>query len=106
MSFAHYLKKILKFDSIPKNMQSTRPIVLRLYRSLLKEGKKWKAYNFREYIVRTTKNSFQKYKNETDVNKIHELISKAERDLEVVKRQGLIQNMYTKDKIVLEINKK
>lgn len=87
-------------------MESTRPIVLKLYRSLLKEGKKWKPYNFREYIIRSTRNSFQKYKNETDVNKIKELIAKAERDLDLVKRQGYIQNMYTKDKIVLELDKK
>lgn len=86
-------------------MQATRPIALKLYRSLLKEGRKWKAYNYREYILRSTKDSFRRFRNETDPVKIGQLLDKGAKDLEVVTRQGIIQNAYTKDKIVLEIKK-
>lgn len=98
-------KKIRVLIFVFHNMASTQPVVLKLYRSLLKEGRKWHAYNFREYILRTTRESFRRFKDETDSQKINALISKGQEDLEIVKRQGIIQNAYTRDKLVLEIKK-
>ncbi|XP_019866731.1 LYR motif-containing protein 4 [Aethina tumida] len=76
--------------------------VLGLYRSLIKESKKIPAYNFRNYALRKVRDSFKENKTLTDPKVISEQIADAERNLEVIKRQALIGQMYNTDKLVIE----
>ncbi|KAF9924358.1 hypothetical protein FBU30_005661 [Linnemannia zychae] len=76
--------------------------VLGLYKDLLHYSSKFAAYNFRDYAVRRTRDAFHAAKNETDPAKIEALIKKAEQQLEVVKRQSLISQLYGGEKLVVE----
>ncbi|KAF8985460.1 LYR motif-containing protein 4 [Entomortierella lignicola] len=82
-----------------------RTQVLSLYRSLLHHSSRFAAYNFRDYAIRRTRDAFQAAKNETDPAKIETLIHKAQQQLEVVKRQSLISQLYSGEKLVLETQK-
>ncbi|KAG0355792.1 LYR motif-containing protein 4 [Gamsiella multidivaricata] len=79
-----------------------RSQVLGLYRSLLHHSSKFAAYNFRDYAVRRTRDAFHAARNESDPEKIQALIHKAQQQLEVVKRQSLISQLYSGEKLVLE----
>ncbi|KAG0224740.1 LYR motif-containing protein 4-like protein [Mortierella sp. GBAus27b] len=79
-----------------------RSQVLGLYRSLLHHSSKFAAYNFRDYAVRRTRDSFHAAKNETDPDKIQALIQRGQRELEVVKRQSVISQLYGGEKLVVE----
>jgi hypothetical protein len=59
---------------------------LLLYRSLIKEGRKFKDYNIRSYILRRATEEFQKYASEADSNKISELVSEGNRQLAILRR--------------------
>jgi hypothetical protein len=55
------------------------------YRSLLKQGSQFAAYNFREYARRRTRDAFQEYKNETEEERIQELMLKGKKELQILK---------------------
>ncbi|KAF9179737.1 LYR motif-containing protein 4 [Haplosporangium sp. Z 767] len=79
-----------------------RTQVLGLYKSLLHHSSKFAAYNFRDYAVRRTRDAFHAAKSESDPAKIDALIHKAQQQLEVVKRQSLISQLYSGQKLVVE----
>ncbi|KAF9425548.1 LYR motif-containing protein 4 [Podila epigama] len=81
---------------------ATRSQVLALYRSLLHHSSKFAAYNFRDYAVRRTRDAFHAAKNEQDPTKIQALIADAEKQLQIVKRQSLISQLYSGEKLVVE----
>lgn len=82
---------------------ATRTQVLSLYRDFLRYGNKLSAYNFREYAIRRSRDGFRAHANEAEPSKIQALIEKAQRDLEVVKRQAVISQLYTRnEKLVVE----
>ena len=63
----------------------------RLYKDVLKAASSFKDKNFREYFTRITKDDFER------VSKIipeAEFVSKQQANLEVLRRQAEIQNMY------------
>ena len=83
-------------------MDPSRRAVLHIYRNLLKEGRKFQDYNFREYTLRRIRDSFKENKLETYKNKIQEFIRCAEDNLELIKRQTIIGNLYESQRLVLE----
>ncbi|XP_013410929.1 LYR motif-containing protein 4-like [Lingula anatina] len=80
----------------------TRRMVLGLYKQLLRESAKFPAYNYRLYALRRTKDAFKDNKMETNPEKIQELIGKAQKNLEIIKRQVTIERLYTDTKLVIE----
>uniref|UniRef100_A0A8C4QW41 Si:ch211-152c8.4 n=1 Tax=Eptatretus burgeri TaxID=7764 RepID=A0A8C4QW41_EPTBU len=66
---------------------SSKLRVLTLYRALLREGRKFPSYNYREYAVRRVRDAFREHAGETDPDEIHKLLQKAEDSLEVLRRQ-------------------
>ncbi|ODV92659.1 hypothetical protein CANCADRAFT_22931 [Tortispora caseinolytica NRRL Y-17796] len=66
----------------------------KLYRNILRYGKKFQDYNFRSYIVRRTRDGFREHQHETDSGKIQALMEDGYKQLEVVKRQSVISEMY------------
>ncbi|GFR92848.1 LYR motif-containing protein 4 [Elysia marginata] len=79
-----------------------RQTVLSLYKSLLKESAKITDYNFRLYALRRTKDAFKENKNVSDPTRIKALIQKAQENLEVVKRQAIVSQLYGSTKVVIE----
>mmetsp|Transcript_364 Transcript_364/g.614 ORF Transcript_364/g.614 Transcript_364/m.614 type:complete len:90 (+) Transcript_364:56-325(+) len=80
----------------------TRAKVLSLYRSLLKTGKQYKDYNFREYIVRHVREDFRNFRSASDPEMILKQFHRGERDLAVAERQLVVQNLYRKGRSVIE----
>ncbi|CAG99234.1 Isd11p [Kluyveromyces lactis] len=80
--------------------------ILHMYKEFIRNASKIQNYNFREYFLRRARESFRANKNVENPEKISELLSEAEKDLGVLKRQSVISNMYTFDKLVVEPLKK
>ncbi|CAL1528054.1 unnamed protein product [Lymnaea stagnalis] len=80
----------------------TKSKVLSLYKQLLKEGNKLTDYNFRMYAIRRTKDAFKGYKNLNDASEIQILIKKATENLEMLKRQALLSQLFGSNKLVIE----
>ncbi|KAI8074766.1 hypothetical protein BC940DRAFT_231095 [Gongronella butleri] len=72
-----------------------RAHVLSLYRNFIRHGNKFSNYNFREYVVRRSRDAFRQHQSESDPAVIQQLVKKAETDLNVVKRQAAISQLYT-----------
>ncbi|CCJ29948.1 unnamed protein product [Pneumocystis jirovecii] len=84
--------------------ENLRCKVLSLYRALLRSSKQLKNYGFREYAIRRTKDAFHAHKNETNEEKIQELWHKGLKELQVLRRQALINYMYQAERLVIEEN--
>ncbi|KAF2885233.1 hypothetical protein ILUMI_20952 [Ignelater luminosus] len=81
---------------------SSKLQVLSLYRLLIRESKKFPSYNFRNYALRRIRDSFKENKSLTDQIQIKQQINKGYDNLEIIKRQVLIGNLYKTDKLVIE----
>ena len=75
-------------SNLTRNME-----VLGLYRSYMKVSRQFKDYNFRHFFIRKAREDF----------KLGSLtIDEAKSELEVLKRQVIIQNLYNPTKSVLD----
>ncbi|KAI8790553.1 LYR motif-containing protein 4 [Biomphalaria glabrata] len=80
----------------------TRTTVLTLYKQILREGKKVTDYNFRMYALRRTRDAFKENKNVTDLEQMQLLTQKAIKNLEMLKRQATVSQLYGSSKLVIE----
>lgn len=85
---------------------SSRAQVLELYRAMLRESKQFSAFNYRTYAVRRIRDAFRENKDVEDPVRIQALVSKAKRDLEMIRRQVHIGQLYSTDKLVIENQEK
>ncbi|XP_068959649.1 LYR motif-containing protein 4 isoform X2 [Petaurus breviceps papuanus] len=85
---------------------SSRAQVLDLYRVMLRESSKFTSYNYRTYAIRRIREAFRENKNVKDPAQIQMLVNKAKRNLEIIRRQTHISEMYSADKLVIENLKK
>ncbi|XP_036112856.1 LYR motif-containing protein 4 isoform X2 [Molossus molossus] len=69
---------------------SSRAQVLDLYRAMLRECKHFSAYNYRTYAIRRIRDAFRENKSAKDPVEIQTLVSKAKRDLGMIRRQGIL----------------
>lgn len=76
--------------------------VLRLYKVLLRESSKFSSYNFREYALTRVKAAFRESKSVTDSGVIDSRIKEGYKNLDMVRRQVLIGNMFNSEKLVIE----
>jgi len=81
---------------------ANRAIVLSLYKQLLREGSKFPAYNFRMYTLRRARDAFKQHKNLSDESMIKSCINEGMNNLEIIKRQVIIGNLYKTDKLIIE----
>ncbi|KAJ9090499.1 hypothetical protein DSO57_1001957 [Entomophthora muscae] len=75
--------------------------VLSLYRNLLRASKGFHGYNFQQYAIRRTKDSFRSNKDIDEAAAI-KAYQTGNNDLEVIRRQSIISNLFTSDKLVIE----
>ncbi|CCE94085.1 Isd11p TDEL_0H02260 [Torulaspora delbrueckii] len=80
----------------------TRGQVLKLYKQFMKNARQFNDYNFREYFIRRARIGFKENKDVHDSQKLNTLFKEAQRDLGVLKRQSVLSQMYTFDKLVVE----
>jgi hypothetical protein len=79
---------------------------LTLYRDLLRYSSRLASYNFRQYAIRRVRDGFLANRNISELGKIEAEISKGLEQLEVVKRQSAISQMYKNDRLVVETLKR
>jgi len=79
---------------------------LQLYKQLLRGARRFKSYNYREYVKRRTIEEFKLHQHETRPHVLAELLSKARQQNEIVQRQSLINALYTQSETVLEVTKR
>ncbi|KAK4885699.1 hypothetical protein RN001_001970 [Aquatica leii] len=80
----------------------SRQQILSLYKSLMKESNKFSSYNYRNYALRRIRDAFRENMNLTDNNQITKIVKDGYRNLEIIKRQVLIGDLYKSDKLVIE----
>ena len=61
-----------------------------------------KQYNFREWSRRSVRERFREHRDESDAERVAELLREAESNLAMLKRQTAISQMYAHDKNVVE----
>lgn len=82
---------------------ATGPQVLHVYKQLLRNGRNFKGYNVREYIQRRVRDEFKENKGLADSEQIAKQLEKAKQELEVVRRQTIISQLYySRGKMVIE----
>ncbi|KAM9739975.1 LYR motif-containing protein 4 isoform 3-T3 [Dama dama] len=74
---------------------SSRAQVLDLYRAMLRESKRFGAYNYRTYAIRRIRDAFRENKNVKDPVEIQALVNKAKRDLGIIRRQPSVLRVHS-----------
>ncbi|XP_023935193.1 LYR motif-containing protein 4B [Bicyclus anynana] len=80
----------------------TKIQVLSLYKSLIKESKKFANYNFRSYALRRVRDAFRESKSITDPKLLKKEFEYGKENLEIIKRQVIVGDMYQTEKLVIE----
>ncbi|XP_033608463.1 LYR motif-containing protein 4 [Cryptotermes secundus] len=83
-------------------MATSNNHVLKLYKTMLRESQKFSSYNYRLYALRRIRDSFRAGKSLADSTKIMEAVQNAEENLEIIKRQVIVGNLYAAEKLVIE----
>ncbi|KAK3609394.1 hypothetical protein CHS0354_011970 [Potamilus streckersoni] len=83
-------------------MSSFRSKVLSLYRNLIRESKKFNSYSYRKYALEKVNYEFRENRNVTDAGKLSQLIKKAEENLQMIKRQVIVGQLYGEGHLVIE----
>jgi hypothetical protein len=79
----------------------TRANVLGLYRRVLRSGRKFADYNFREYVIRIAREDFRLHAAERDPQRIAAQFADGKVQAEVAERQAIINAMYSKTHSIL-----
>lgn len=80
----------------------TRNEVLGLYRKFIKNSKQFSNYNFREYFLRRSRETFKQNKEIHNIEHLQKIWEQAKCNLKVLERQSIISKIYTFDKLVIE----
>ena len=67
---------------------------LQLYRAMLRAGKQFQSYNFREYAVRSVKDRFRENAALTDAHEITVALMNGRQNLELIKRQATVSHLF------------
>ncbi|KAI0766441.1 hypothetical protein BD413DRAFT_570968 [Trametes elegans] len=76
-----------------------------LYHSMLRTSQSFSSYNFRQYFVRRTKSTFREIQNETDPAKLAAFYDEKARELAVLKRSAIVNQLYGGWRVVVEKQK-
>ncbi|KIM41550.1 hypothetical protein M413DRAFT_71714 [Hebeloma cylindrosporum] len=81
----------------------SRQAILSLYHNMLRTSQTFSSYNFREYFVSRTKETFRTMQNESDPEKVRSLYSDAVKDLTVLRRSAIVNQLYGGWKLAVEV---
>jgi hypothetical protein len=85
---------------------STTTPLQSLYKTLLRQAKKYPQYNYREYALRKIKEEFGAAKAISDPQELAKFMAKEEQTLEQLKRMVKVQELYCNDSEKLVVEKK
>jgi hypothetical protein len=76
---------------------------LHLYKQFLRYATRFSNYNFRDYAIRRSRDGFVANRGLTDPAAINDALAKGRAQLEVLKRQSVISQMYKGEKLIVEV---
>jgi LYR motif-containing protein 4 len=79
-----------------------REALQQLYQSTLRTSQSFASYNFRSYFVQRTNDAFRAANIERDPTKLNAFIEDKKKELEVLKRSAIINQMFGGRKLVVE----
>ncbi|TFY76521.1 hypothetical protein EWM64_g7493 [Hericium alpestre] len=79
--------------------------ILQLYANMLRASRSFSSYNFRQYFVRRTKSTFREIQNETDPARLSTFYNDTAKELAVLKRSGIVNQLYGGWRLVVEKQK-
>jgi len=74
-----------------------------LYHNMLRTSQSFSSYNFREYFVRRTKDTFRKMQKESDPEKLRFMYSDATRESGILTRSVAVNQLYGGWKLAVEV---
>ncbi|KAK0194429.1 hypothetical protein F5146DRAFT_436502 [Armillaria mellea] len=80
----------------------SKQMILRLYHSTLRSSRSFSSYNFRNYFIRRTQDTFRSLQAETDPSKVATMYSDAMKDLVVLRRSAIVNQLYGGWKLAVE----
>ncbi|KAH7872626.1 uncharacterized protein C8R40DRAFT_1162080 [Lentinula edodes] len=83
----------------------SRRAILSLYHSTLRTSKSFSSYNFRNYFIRRTKDTFRTIQSESDPARIQSQYSEAVRELAVLRRSAIVNQLYGGWRLAVEDQK-
>jgi len=83
----------------------SRQIVLSLYRNMMRESSKFSSYIYRTYALRRIRDAFKENKTVNDNVKIQQLVEEGKQNLDIIRRQVVVNSLYQSDKLVIENQK-
>ncbi|PIL29012.1 hypothetical protein GSI_09060 [Ganoderma sinense ZZ0214-1] len=83
----------------------TKQSLLHLYHSMLRTSQSFSSYNFRNYFVRRTKTMFREIQDETDPTKLTAFYNEKAKELAVLKRSAIVNQLYGGWRLVVEDQK-
>jgi len=95
---------------LPHNPMSTpipptRDALLHLYSLMLRSSRTFSSYNFRQYFVARTKSTFKEIQNESDPAKLSEFYNNTVKELAILRRSSIVNQLYGGMKLVVEQDK-
>ncbi|KAF8966960.1 hypothetical protein BDZ97DRAFT_1806104 [Flammula alnicola] len=81
----------------------SRQAILNLYHNMLRTSQSFSSYNFREYFVRRTKDTFRTIQNESDAEKVRSLYAEAVKESTVLRRSAVVNQLYGGWKLAVEV---
>ena len=95
----HYRRKVYTHNMLAPSRQQ----ILALYKQYIKYSNAFNNYNYREYFLRRSRDMFREDKLQSaSPEQLAKLYQDAKADLGMLKRQAIISQMYTFDKLVVE----
>lgn len=79
-----------------------KKVFVHLYRNLIRTSKQF-PYSFKEFSLRRIRDAYREGRSETDPVKIQKNLEKAQETLQLIQRQTIINKMYTKGNLVVEV---
>ncbi|KAI1787295.1 hypothetical protein LXA43DRAFT_896469 [Ganoderma leucocontextum] len=83
----------------------TKQSLLHLYHSMLRTSQSFSSYNFRNYFVRRTKSTFREIQDEADPAKLAAFYNDKAKELAVLKRSAIVNQLYGGWRLVVEDQK-
>ncbi|KAJ1945316.1 hypothetical protein FBU59_002344 [Linderina macrospora] len=87
-------------------MAVSRTQVLTLYRASLRAAQQFETYNFRKYFYRRTRDRFRMASTLTEASAVEQAVAEARKELLVMQRQGLVNKMFSHNRVVIESDPK
>ncbi|KAG1886741.1 hypothetical protein F4604DRAFT_1917572 [Suillus subluteus] len=82
--------------------QPSRKAILSLYASTLRTAKSFSSYNFRNYFVSRTQDTFRGMQAEQDSTTLSQAYDKVVKELAVLRRSAVLNQLYGGSRLAVE----